>query len=50
MSTAVHPQTDSQTERMNTSMEQYLEGFVNHQQDDSVQWLALAQFAANNGK
>jgi len=49
MSTAFHPQTDGQTERMNAGMEQYLRVFVNHQQDDWVQWLPLAEFAANNG-
>jgi hypothetical protein len=30
-------------------MEQYLCVFANHQQDDWVQWLPLAEFAANNG-
>jgi len=49
MSTAFHPQTDGQTERMNASMEQFLRVFVNHQQDDWVQWLPLAECAANNG-
>jgi transposase InsO family protein len=49
MSTAFYPQTDGQTERMNAGMEQYLRVFVNHQQDDWVQWLFLAEFAANNG-
>jgi len=49
LSTAFHPQTDGQTEQMNASMEQYLRVFVNHQQDDWVQWLPLAEFAANNG-
>jgi hypothetical protein len=49
MSTAFHPQTHWQTERMNTGMEQYLRVFVNHQQDDWVQWLPLAEFVANNG-
>jgi hypothetical protein len=34
---------------MNASMEQYLRIFTSHQQDDWVQWLPLAEFAANNG-
>jgi len=49
MSTAFHPQTDGQTERMNASMQQYLRVFVNHQQDDWVHWLPLAEFVANDG-
>jgi len=49
MFTAFHSQMDGQTERMNAGMEQYLWVFVNHQQDDWVQWLPLAEFAANNG-
>jgi hypothetical protein len=49
MCTAFHPQTDGQTEWMNVGMEQYLRVFVNHQQDDWVRWLPLAEFAANNG-
>jgi transposase InsO family protein len=36
-STAFHPPTDGQTERMNASMEQYLRIFTSHQQDDWVQ-------------
>jgi len=43
------PQTDGQTERVNASMEQYLPVFGNHQQDDLVQWLPLAELAVNNG-
>jgi hypothetical protein len=49
MSSAFHPQTDGQTERMNVGMEPYLCVFVNHQQDDWVQLVTLAEFAANNG-
>jgi hypothetical protein len=49
MSTSVHPQPDGHTERMNAGMEHFLRVFVNHQQDDWVQWLPLVEFAANNG-
>jgi len=34
---------------MKAGMEQYLRVFVNHQQDDWVQWLPLAEFAGING-
>lgn len=49
MSTAFHPQTDGPTERINASMEQHPRLFVNHQQDDWVQWLPRAKLAVNNG-
>jgi len=49
ISTAVHPQTDGQTEGINASMEQYLRVFVNHQPDDWVKWLPLKEFEANDG-
>jgi transposase InsO family protein len=48
LSTAFHPQTDGQTERMNAVMEQYLRAHVNYLQDDWAEWLPLAEFAANN--
>ena len=48
LSTAFHPQTDGQTERINDSMEEYLPAHVNYLQDDWVQYLSLAEFAANN--
>jgi len=48
LSTAYHPETDGQTERINSVMEQYLRSYVNYQQDDWHQWLALAEFATNN--
>jgi len=49
MSAAFHSQLDGQTERANASFQQYLWVFFNHQQDDWVQWLPLAEYAANNG-
>ena len=48
MSTAYHPQTDGQTERVNQSLEQYLQIFCNHRQDDWVKLLSSAEFAYNN--
>jgi len=47
-STAYHPQTDGQTERVNQEIEQYLRLFVNHRQDNWAEWLALAEFTHNN--
>jgi len=48
LSTAFHPQTDGQTERMNQELEQYLRFFVDHRQKNWPEWLALAEFAVNN--
>jgi len=48
MSTAFHPQTDGQTERLNQTIEAYLRSFVNHEQDDWVSLLPTAEFAYNN--
>ena len=48
LSTAFHPETDGQTERMNAVMEQYLRAYVSYLQDDWADWLPLAEFAANN--
>ena len=48
LSTAYHPQTDGQTERMNQELEQYLRMFVNYQQTDWPEWLAIAKFSHNN--
>ena len=47
-STAYHPQTDGQTERVNTELETYLRAFVNYRQDDWEEWLPLAEFAYND--
>ena len=48
ISTAYHPQTDGQTERMNQEIKQYLRIFVNEQQTDWVDWLSLATFSYND--
>jgi hypothetical protein len=48
LSTAYHPQTDGQTERVNQEIEQYLRLFVNERQDDWYEWIALAEFTYNN--
>ena len=48
LSTAFHPQTDGQMERMNQELEQYLRFFVDYQQKDWLEWLASAEFAVNN--
>ncbi len=47
-SMAYHLQTDGQTEWVNQEVEKYLRIFVNHLQDDWVEWLSLAAFAHNN--
>jgi transposase InsO family protein len=48
LSTAFHPQTDGQTERINAVIEQYLRAYVSYLQEDWADWLPLAEFAANN--
>ncbi len=47
-STAYHPQTDRQMERVNQEIEKYLCMFVNHLQTNWAEWLSLAAFAHNN--
>ena len=46
--TALHPQTDGQTERINQKLEQYLRFFVDHRQNDWPEWLISAEFIVNN--
>jgi len=48
LSTAFHPQTDGQTERMNRTLEDMLRHFVSPHHDDWDQHIALAEFAINN--
>ena len=48
MSSAHHPQTDGQTERMNRAVEETLRHYVSYRQDDWDLLLPCAQFAINN--
>ena len=48
LSTAFHPQTDGQTERMNQVLEHYLRCFINDNQLNWPQLLPQAQYASNN--
>jgi len=48
LSTAFHPQTDGQTERVNAVVEQHLHAYVMYLQDDWANFLFLAEFAGNN--
>jgi len=47
-STAWHPQTDRQTERVNQELDQFLHLLVNKQQDDWYDLLPIAEFQHNN--
>ncbi|SPO42040.1 related to Gag-pol polyprotein [Pseudozyma flocculosa] len=48
LSTAYHPQTDGQTERVNQVLEQYLRLYCSDEQDNWVDLLPTASFAYNN--
>ena len=48
MSTAFHPQTDGQTERMNSILEDMLRHYVSPDQQDWDLFLSLAEFSMNN--
>jgi len=47
-STAWHPQTDGQTERINQELDQFLRLFVNERQNDWYDLLLIAEFQHNN--
>ncbi|KAL5507649.1 hypothetical protein ACEPAH_7105 [Sanghuangporus vaninii] len=49
-STAYHPQTDGQTERLNQELEQYLRCYVSYRQTDWAEYIDMAEFAYNNRK
>ena len=48
--TAFYLQTDGQTKRQNSTIEAYLQAFVNLKQNDWAQLLPMAEFAYNNAK
>jgi transposase InsO family protein len=48
LSTSFHPQTDGQTERLNSIIEQYLRMNVDYLQKDWEEMLALGEMAYNN--
>jgi hypothetical protein len=48
LSSAHHPETDGQTEIVNKALKNYLRSYINYAQDDWVDWLPDAEFAANN--
>jgi len=47
-STAYHPQTNGQTERVNQELEEYLRLYCNYKQNDWAEWLLIAEFSYNN--
>ena len=50
LSTAFHPQINSQTKRQNSTIEAYLRAFVNYKQNDWARLFSIAKFAYNNAK
>src|SRR4051812_44267808 len=48
MSTAFHPQTDGQTERVNQVLEQVLWNYTTYEQDNWDELLPFMEFAYNN--
>ena len=50
LSTAFHPETDGQTESANAALKQYLRAYVNYNQNNWVDLLAIAEFEANSDK
>ena len=47
LSSAFHPQSDGQTERVNQILEHYLRCYTTDKQDDWYDWLPLAMFTYN---
>ena len=49
-STAYHPQSDGQAERINQETGTFLQHYVNYQQDDWTEWIAAAEFHYSDKK
>jgi transposase InsO family protein len=49
-SSAYHPESNGQTERVNQFIEHFLRSYVKADQTDWLHWLPLAEFAYNNAK
>ena len=47
-STAYHPQTDGQTERVNQELKQYLPLFCEYRQEDWSKYVPMVEFVHNN--
>ena len=47
-SLAYHPETDGQTESANRVMKNYLRAYIAYTQDNWVDYLSIAEFAASN--
>ena len=50
LSTADHPQTDGQTERVNQVLEDMLRAYVSKKQSDWESYLPIIEFAYNSAK
>ena len=50
LSTVYHPQTTGQMERINQEIGMFLQHYVNYQQDNWTDWLAVVEFQYNDKK
>ena len=50
LSNAFHPQINGQTKRQNSTIEAYLQAFVNFEQNNWARFLPMAKFTYNNAK
>ena len=50
LSTAYHPQTDRQMEQINQEIGTFLRHYINYQQDNWMEQLAVAEFQYNDKK